>query len=29
MGFVGVWAHWGAMEMAKAKFAKRGFDEEV
>jgi len=29
MGFVGVWANWGAMEMAKAKFAKRGFDEEV
>lgn len=29
LGFVGLWATWGGIEMAKAKFAKRGFDEEV
>ena len=29
MSFVGLWANWGAIEMAKAKFAKKGFDEEV
>ncbi len=29
MGFVGLWATWGGIEMAKAKFAKKGFDEEV
>ena len=28
MGFVGLWATWG-IEMAKAKFAKKGFDEQV
>ncbi|MCB9189756.1 MAG: hypothetical protein H6599_10820 [Flavobacteriales bacterium] len=29
MGFVGLWATWGGIEMAKAKFAKKGFDEQV
>lgn len=29
MGFVGLWAQWGAVEMVKAKFSKRGFDEEI
>ena len=29
LGFCGIWAHWGAMEMIKAKLAQRGFDEEV
>jgi len=29
MGFVGLWATWGGIEMTKAKFAKKGFDEEV
>ncbi|MFT5602355.1 MAG: hypothetical protein ACI9N1_002608 [Flavobacteriales bacterium] len=29
MGFVGLWATWGGIEMAKAKFAKKGFDEKV
>ena len=29
MGFVGLWAHWGAMSMLKAKMAERGFKEKV
>ncbi|CAG5078322.1 hypothetical protein CRYO30217_00640 [Parvicella tangerina] len=29
MSFVGLWATWGGIEMAKAKFAKKGFDEQV
>jgi len=29
MGFVGLWAHWGAMSMLKAKLAERGFKEKV
>jgi hypothetical protein len=29
MGFIGLWAQWSAVEMIKAKFAKKGFDEEV
>lgn len=26
MSFVGVWSSWGAREMLKAKFAKKGYD---
>ena len=29
MGFVGLWAQWGAVEMIKAKFSNREFDEEI
>jgi hypothetical protein len=29
MGYVGFWATMGGVEMAKAKFAKKGFDEQV
>jgi hypothetical protein len=29
MGFVGFWATAGGIEMAKAKFAKKGFNEKV
>jgi hypothetical protein len=29
MGFVGYWATAGGLEMAKAKFAKKGFDEKI
>jgi len=28
MSFVGVWAGWGAVAMTKAKFAKKGLDNE-
>jgi hypothetical protein len=28
MSFVGVWASWGGVAMAKAKFAKKGLDNE-
>ncbi|MCT4581922.1 MAG: hypothetical protein N4A35_10925 [Flavobacteriales bacterium] len=28
MSFVGVWASWGGIAMAKAKFAKKGLDDE-
>ena len=28
MSFVGVWAGWGGIAMAQAKFAKKGLDNE-
>lgn len=28
MSFVGVWATWGAIAMVKAKFAKKGLENE-
>ncbi len=28
MSFVGVWAGWGTMDMIKAKFSKKGLDNE-
>ena len=29
MGFVGLWAHWGAMSMLKAKLAERKKKKKV